>query len=532
MTMAITDETNEALPIGGNSKTERWLHRVDAICSHWGDYINPILVKETRQALKSRQFVFTFSLLLFAALAWTIAGSLSLMPNIYTSPSAARMLIGYYVVLAIPMLLVVPLAAYRSLEVEIDDGTLELLTISTLSPRQIVQGKLGSASLQMMLYFVALFPCVAYAYTLRGIDLPTVGLLLLILLVSGLFLTSIALSMAPQAISRSGRITTLLMVLGLVILAEYAVGALCVTLIIYGNPLPLDATVYTTVAVILVAFAIGNLMMTAAAAQLTPESENRSTKLRLALVWLTMTVIGVTAYAVWAFDRDSAPIILIASVILVPCWVIAGSLLVSESPAITPRVKRELPGSFLARMLLTWLTPGPTTGLVFAAICIIVVGGAISILIHVSESRAGASVVFGIQSNGIDTVISLMCAYLIGYLIAARWVVAAVRINNNPRVEIGLAALTVLGLLGVLAPYSLELHYNDYRPYSYSTWQVTNWAWTLMEAMSQRPLVVEWYLIMGVVSLGLLGSVLAAGSRTLPSRIATPEKVKQELGLH
>ncbi|MCA9135107.1 MAG: hypothetical protein KDB00_00065, partial [Planctomycetales bacterium] len=151
----------------------RLLAGLDRWCSRTGDAINPILVKETRQSLKSRQFVATFSLILFAALAWTIAGSLSMMPQIYTTPSAPRMMIGYYAVLALPMMLVVPLAAYRSLESEIDDGTLELLSITTLSPWQIVLGKLGSASLQMLLYFVTLFPCLAYAYTLRGVDLPT-----------------------------------------------------------------------------------------------------------------------------------------------------------------------------------------------------------------------------------------------------------------------------------------------------------------------------------------------------------------------
>ncbi|MEM6364189.1 MAG: ABC transporter permease subunit, partial [Planctomycetota bacterium] len=148
---------------------DNWIERVDAFAVRFGDTINPILVKETRQALKSRQFLITFSTLLVAALGWTVAGSLSMMPQIYTTPSAPRMLIGYYVLLAIPMLLIVPLAAYRSLESEIDDGTLELLSITPLSPWQIVLGKLSSACLQMVLYLVTLFPCVAYAYTLRGI---------------------------------------------------------------------------------------------------------------------------------------------------------------------------------------------------------------------------------------------------------------------------------------------------------------------------------------------------------------------------
>jgi len=144
------------------------LERLDLWANQFSDRLNPILIKETRQSLKSRQFIFTFFSLLTAALGWTIVGSLSRMPQIYTTPSAPTLLLGYYAVLAVPMLLVVPLAAYRSLEVEIDDGTLELLSISSLSPWQVVLGKLASSLLQIFLYFIVLLPCMAYAYTLRS----------------------------------------------------------------------------------------------------------------------------------------------------------------------------------------------------------------------------------------------------------------------------------------------------------------------------------------------------------------------------
>ena len=40
-------------------------------------------------------------------------------------------------------------------------------------------------------------------------------------------------------------------------------------------------------------------------------------------------------------------------------------MIVSERSTMTPRIRRELPSSFLGRLILTWLTPGPSTGLVF-----------------------------------------------------------------------------------------------------------------------------------------------------------------------
>jgi ABC-type transport system involved in multi-copper enzyme maturation permease subunit len=253
-------------------------------------------VKETRQALKSRQFLITFSVVLCAALGWTVIGSLSMMPQIYTAPSAPRMLIGYYIVLAVPMMLVVPLAAYRSLEGEIDDGTFELLSITTLSPWQIVLGKMASAMLQMLLYFVALFPCVAYAYTLRGVDLPTTLSLLGALILVGSFLTIVALFFAPLAQSRSGRIVTLLFTMVILLAAQFALGSSVINVIWVGNPMRVSESFYVGLFLTAIILAGGHLLLTATAAQLTPVSENRSTTIRLSLLVFTAVMVGIAIF--------------------------------------------------------------------------------------------------------------------------------------------------------------------------------------------------------------------------------------------
>ena len=49
--------------------------RVELWLSRAGDWLNPILVKETRQALKSRQFVITFLLVLGACLGTCLVPS-------------------------------------------------------------------------------------------------------------------------------------------------------------------------------------------------------------------------------------------------------------------------------------------------------------------------------------------------------------------------------------------------------------------------------------------------------------------------
>ena len=526
----MTTITKTAEP-GAEVAAAGWLDWIDRWCERFGDASNPILVKETRQALKSRQFVITFSVLLVAALGWTVVGSLSMMPQIYTTPSAPRMLIGYYVVLAVPMLLVVPLAAYRSLEGEIDDGTLELLSITSLSPWQIVLGKLASASLQMLMYFVALLPCVAYAYTLRGVDLPTTLLMVAALLGAALLLTVVALFFAPLSKSRTGRIATLLAVMSVLLGAEFYVGSLVVIMILQGNPLSAAWTGFLVVFALLTGLALGHLLLTATAAQLTPESENRSTPLRWSLLQLTTVVIGCAGFALFAFGpgEDRAPLAIFAgsTFFLTVLWIVCGSLMSAESAALTPRIRRELPQSFLARTALTFLTPGPATGLIFASVGALALAAFTYIGIRYFGQHPHYPMPAGIQTRFIQTT-TLVTAYVIAFWIAVRWVIAGVRVRNHPRVEIGIAALIAVAVLSALVPYSIGLHYHDYRSYDYSRWQATNWLWTLGEAVDGRLQRLDVFLIAVPVSLALLAHVATLGRVVLPRRVATPQRVREQ----
>jgi ABC-type transport system involved in multi-copper enzyme maturation permease subunit len=510
-----------------------WLDRLDAWCERFGDSINPILVKETRQALKSRQFVVTFSLILLAALGWTIAGSLSLMPQIYTTPSAPRMMIGYYVVLALPMLLVVPLAAYRSLESEIDDGTLELLSITALSPWQIVIGKLASASLQMLLYFVTLFPCLAYAYTLRGVDLPTTLLSVGALMLVGGLLTIAGLFFAPLARGRTTRVTTLLALIFLLVLSEYLLGALVVSMILYGNPLGTTELLCVVIASSAVVIATGHLLLTATAAQLTPETENRSTGLRLSLIQFTAVVIFVTGLCLLVFEgSEEGLVVYVASlIVLAIVWTMGGSMMVAERSTITPRIRRELPSSFLARLFLTWLTPGPDTGLVFTIL-------SVSILAFAQQFSLDWILRSGMATGGNRVFLQgyfgeaglLFPCYLLSYLVVVRFLMWGVRLKNDPRVEVGLAALVVVSLLASLGPYSLQLHYNDYQPLPYDpVWQISNWIFTIASSMDNQLPAGQVQRVLAITITLCLMALFSAWKTTRPRRIATPSRVAEEL---
>lgn len=228
--------------------------------------------------------------------------------------------------------------------------------------------------------------------------------------------------------SRTGRTTTLLAVLGILVITKYALGGLAVNLILYGNPMPTVWVVYLAVVAVSFSLAFGYLLMTAAAAQLTPESENRSTGLRIAMSLLSAVVVSLVTYAVAAWMNRRMAVYLTGFVFLLMLWTVGGSMMAAESSAMTPRIQRGLPSSFLARMLLTWLTPGPATGLIYASINIMVLGVAAYWLI--GEFGRFRNWHMGWISSRIFTHLIVLCsAYLIGYLILVRWVVAVVRIR-------------------------------------------------------------------------------------------------------
>ncbi len=305
---------------------------------------------------------------------------------------------------------------------------------------------------------------------------------------------------------------------------------LVIGMILEGNPMTTDQLLFTIIATIALSLSVGHLLLTATAAQLTPESENRSTHLRISILVLTAVVLGLAVLAIRMMSENGLGIAVASmfAVGLAALWTLASSMFAGEPSTITPRIRRELPNSLLARATLTWLTPGPVSGLVFSVVVIVLITVATAIGLELAGQFAGS------RSVTITSTFRQLCvayaAYLIGFLVVARWLVALIRIRNNPRAEIGVAALVAIAMLSALGPYAIGLHLSDYLPYSYSGWQITNWAWTLGEIANGASMWGTIEFIVAVVTLAFFATLLASPELVMPRRTATPQRVKEELG--
>ncbi|HYO25582.1 MAG TPA: ABC transporter permease, partial [Lacipirellulaceae bacterium] len=99
-------ETENRAPVQGRASAV-W-ERIEAALVQLADRANPILVKETRQALKSRHFVITFLVVLAACWLVSFGGVAMIGAQIYYGAYGREMLVAYYAILAFPLALIVP----------------------------------------------------------------------------------------------------------------------------------------------------------------------------------------------------------------------------------------------------------------------------------------------------------------------------------------------------------------------------------------------------------------------------------------
>ncbi len=505
---------------------------IESAIERLGERLNPILVKEARQSLKSKQFVVTFSLLLLAGWVWSLLGVILLSPGVYYAPGGRFMLSGYFIILTIPVLIIVPFSAFRSLAAEREDGTFELLSITALSSRQIVTGKLGSAVLQMLVYYSALAPCIAFTYLLRGIDIVTIVFLLFWTLVASLLLSTVGLAVAT--VTRARHWQVLLSVLLLVQLCIVTIfwTTTFVALITEAGATPFDNADFWFAMAAIMTFCISHAVMFVfiAAAQISFASDNRSTKLRIMLLVQQTLWIGWMIFF-WIRVDHTAMLYIMVSVAAI-YWAFAGACLTGEAAILSPRVKRSLPQSFLGRMCFTWFNPGSGTGYVFAVVNLTTLV-LVTVAVGVTAELGNLVTVRGNR----DWVyfMTLTAAYVIGYLGVGRLMVLLLRQLGRVTMLLAFLINLFLAVIGVAFPLFFQAWIEGTFRISYSTLQLTNWFWTLEEVADGNVLAFSNvpYIIYFSSALIFFLNLASAIYEVEQVRLATPERVLQdELELH
>jgi hypothetical protein len=513
-----------------NSRASLIWARIERLLVYAGDWLNPILVKETRQALKSFQFTTTFVLVLAACWIVTIGGLAIIGPTIFYSASGGSLLTWYYAVLAFPMVVVVPYSAFRSLASEREDNTYELLSITALRPRQIISGKLGSAIVQMAVYFSAITPCFAFTYLLRGVDLPTITVLMVYTFFGSLGLSMIGILLATLSEQRFAQVfVSVAFVAGLLLVLWGGIaGAWAVIEYSYalfgGNDFWIFsgalATAYVTT------FA---LLFFAATAMISFSTENRSTALRICMLVQQAAWIGWLSF-VWIEDSFSLSAILFMATFAGMYWYAMGALLTSERAGMSQRVRRRLPKSFLGRAFLSWLNPGPASGYMFVvANGTALVGLSLLGMIASDFLRTGA----GTWPTEEELLYLLIVGwgYGVAYLGVGKLAIDLLRRVAHVNMFAGVLIHFLIILAGSGIPTTIQLMSIDLRLLDYSYWQLPNPFWSLSH-LGENGVLTEGPILILIVPAAafcvLLLNLRSVAGEVQAVRVAAPTRVIQD----
>jgi ABC-type transport system involved in multi-copper enzyme maturation permease subunit len=425
----------------------------------------------------------------------------------------------------------VPFAAFRSLAAEREDNTYDLLSITTLRPRQIIGGKLASSVVQMIVFFSVITPCLAFTYLLRGVDAPTIALLLAYTFFASFGLSMLGLLLATLSRQRYGQ---LVLSVGFVALLLYVFGIaqfLAAELVRSGFELYVvpefwitnlfGATFYaTTIA----------LAYLAAAAMITFATENRSTPLRIAMLVQHAALVGWMAW-LWIISDYQSEVILSLAIASGCYWFAMGTMLDGEQARMSRRVMRHLPQTFLGRVFFTWLNPGPSSGYMFAVanLTAVLILSLVPMMLLVRSSGSASN-----WPNPERFLYFLVIgwSYVVAYLGLGCLVVALLRKIS----EVTMFASVLLHLLLLLAgsgiPTSIQWMSLDLANDPYSYLQITNPVWTLEYILEFSPTPEEPVLVIVVPAaaicvllLNLPGMVreIERTRTALPARVAEDE---------
>jgi hypothetical protein len=266
---------------------------------------------------------------------------------------------------------------------------------------------------------------------------------------------------------------------------------------------------------------------------LTFTSENRSRPLRLCMLVQQAAWIGWMGYAWLSWRNDMAACLALAAGGAAYWWVM-GALLTAERPGMSQRVKRRLPSSFLGRVFLSWLNPGPASGYLFAvanATTIAVFG-----MLGIAFSRPAAGGGFWPGADEMFYLLVIGWSYLVAYMGLGMLVIGALRRVAVVTMLAGVLIHFLVLLAGSGIPTAIQLMSVELRDAEYTLLQITNPIWSLKHLVDSgvTPESEVLILIIPAAAVCMLLLNLPRVVRELREvRIAAPPRVlEDEAALH
>ena len=424
------------------------------------DFLNPIVVKELRQAVRSRFVSGILMLLLLIQLAVVSVAVMFSSADTATFSEGRQINAIIYGVMLFSCILFVPMYAGVRLAWERSETQMDLMYTTTISPGAIVRGKLFGAAVVTALIFGACMPFMTFTYLLRGVDLPTVFFLLAIGFVEVMAAVQFAIFIACVPTSRLFKV-----LLGLVALVCLWVWAgMCAAglpQMLFGSSMIYGGLDWWSITLTLLGFTLLGigLMYVLSVALISPPSIDRMRSVRFYLMALWL-VSGLIA-ALWAWSESSwTPWEFWAN-----AWAFSLAMLfpisLSERETWGPRIRRNLPRSLLGRAVAMLFTTGSVGSFFWVALMCLLTWAAYTVVTAAFQAHG---VCHGPVSLDVSPIVIGITLYGMAYGLTAvllRKLAGLVKLNIPVGYTWLIAYLMIT--LGSLAPYLIcfFFYYNE-----------------------------------------------------------------------
>ncbi|MEM6391600.1 MAG: hypothetical protein AAF797_02375 [Planctomycetota bacterium] len=443
--------------------------------------MNPIVVKELRQAVNSRLVVGVLTLML--AVLWLIMmiALLDYDPRGGLDTSAGAELFSVFQgVLLATCMLFVPVYVGVRLAAERASATADLLYVTTIRPSSVVWGKLLAGMVVTVLVFSACAPFMIVTYLMRGIDLPTILLVLGLDALVVLASTMLAIFVATLPVGWPVKALLGFVVLGASVglytgLTAFVAGTLLFLGVgsMLSDPdflMGLASAVGSWIA------AVG-LVFFLAVALVSPAASNRALPVRVYITVMWAGTLGLFVYLCW-WSGATEPLV---------AWVVGSLLLlglasvvsVSEREEPGPRLRRSIPRSGLLRVPAFLFFSGAGGGLLWVSLLMVltVVGGWwLTMVLEEAIWAAGGSTWDGFDDESLART-GAMLAWLLAYLLAGVLLSRRLVRFKQGDTATGVVALLLM-TLGSLVPLAIAFAADPQR------WDIDSWYWMLLNPLS------------------------------------------------
>jgi hypothetical protein len=346
---------------------------VASVIDRLDDLINPIVVKELRQAVKS--WLVMGVLLLFLGLQTLVIG-VALITQEGRTVEGIDWRAGNHIFTVIQAILLgtcmllIPVYASIRLGAERSDHNVDLLFISTLAPRSIIAGKFFSAIVLALLVYSACAPFMTFTYLLRGIDIPTILLILGIDLLAMVAATQLALFLAALPVPRVVKVVACVGGFLILVYVFALLAAGCAWMIERGIPNPEEFWWGMGMIALLVLAATAQLFCWSVAV-ISPPSANRAPAGRICLVSM-LALLGVAAavfvHQMPGLGRERHVVVIFWLVLSVLMFCLQIIISMNERDSWGMRVQRTIPRWWIFRPVAFLLYSGAAGGVILSAL--------------------------------------------------------------------------------------------------------------------------------------------------------------------